>query len=483
MTESAEAAVCIVGGGPAGAALAIRLAQLGYRVVLVERSRSPRRRLGESLSPGIWAHLDMLGARPAIERTGFPEFQRTLMDWESGAAVTREFIGRPGLLVDRRRFDGVMLDVARRHGVHVLHPAAIRERRFDGDGWRLLLDAGGRSIRVDAGFLALAGGRSASPSRTRRVTGPRTLALHACWRGPALPSDPCIEAGSDEWYWGMPLPNGSYSTMVFLDPERLRRDRAESLPAAFARLMARSTLIAGCRNAELVGPVLAADATPFVDEAPVDGHSIKVGEAALAIDPLSSSGVQRAMQSGLAAAVVVNTLLRRPADSAAALGFYRDNLNAAANRHRRWTAALYRAAAAGRDSRFWRDRAEGADVEPGPQSQPAGGPVPHPALPVALSPEAELVATACIVGDFVALRRALRHPRLAEPVAFLDGHELAPLLEQLRPGMTALDVVRSWSSGLAHRPAVAMIGWMLETGVLVSPPRGRRGDGVLSNAV
>ena len=487
MTESEEAAVCILGGGPAGATLAIRLAQLGHRVVLVECCRAPRRRVGESLSPGVWTQLDMLGARPAIENAGFPEFRRAVVDWESGAALTREFPpppgGGPGLLVDRGRFDRLLLDVARAHGVRVLHPAAIRECRRGAEGWRLELDTGDRHLRVDAEFLALAGGRAASSRRTRRATGPRTLALHADWVGAGLPLDPRIEAGEDKWYWGMPLPDGGYSTMAFVDPLRFRGDRTGSLAAAYTRLIRGSKLLAGCRNAELSGPVRAADATPFVDDSPVGRHSIKVGEAALAIDPLSSSGVQRAIQGALAGAVVVNTLLRRPGCSAAALGFYRDSLQVASKRHQRWTAALYRAAAAGRDSSFWRDRT--AEPEPEPEPDPAPGGVPHPQLPVALAPDIELVATPCVVGDFVAMRRALRHPRLAEPVAYFGGQELAPLLEQLRPGMTALELVQSWSGrgGVAPRVGIAIVGWMLEMGVLVAPPHRQREGAALSNVV
>ncbi|HEY2925983.1 FAD-dependent oxidoreductase, partial [Piscinibacter sp.] len=43
--------VCVIGGGPAGSASAIRLAQLGHRVVLVERAPRGRAHVGESLPP------------------------------------------------------------------------------------------------------------------------------------------------------------------------------------------------------------------------------------------------------------------------------------------------------------------------------------------------------------------------------------------------------------------------------------------------
>ena len=210
----------------------------------------------------------------------------------------------------------------------------------------------------------------------------------------------------------------------------------------------------------------AADATAYLDDVPIEPGGIKVGEAAIALDPLSSSGVQRSVQSAFAAATVVNTQLRRP-DGDAAASFYRQSLAAAAARHQRWAAGFYRIAAAGRHSRFWLDRSVGGGPEPQP---PSHGASIDPEQPLTLAAEAELIATPCIVGDFVAVRRALRHPRLDEPIAFVGGHELAPLLQKLRPGMTIRDVIGCWSNCIGTATASSIVGWLLQAGVLVAPP-------------
>lgn len=481
MTGRRETAdVCVAGGGPAGTALAIRLARLGFRTVLVERGRPPRGHRGETLSPGVWTQLDLLGARTAAERAGFAEFRRLRTLWE-GAEALREFDGEPGMLIERASLAASLRGVARAEGVHVIEPATIGERSRDGESWRLGIKTDAENIVLEAAFLAIAGGRAAAaPNGRRRATGPRTLAVSSAWRGRGLPAEPTIEAGAEAWYWGMPLPDGSYGTTVFADPKRFRRDQHEALPAAFRRLLAWSRLLAFCRSAELVSPVEAAAATPYLDTIPADRHAIRVGEAALALDPLSSSGVQRAMQSALAAAAVVNTLLCRPSEAAAALQFYRSNLAAAADRHRRWATALYRGAAANRDTPFWRARAPEAGDPP---AQAAAGRMPRPDLPISLAGEARFAATPCIVGDFVATRTALHHPRLDEPVAFVGGHELAPLLGGMRPGITAGELVTSWSGRIALRPALAIVGWMLETGVLVALPFHRHAEHAVRNPI
>ena len=241
---------------------------------------------------------------------------------------------------------------------------------------------------------------------------------------------------------GTPLPDGRFSTMAFVDFEWLRQHRAEPLEGTFKRLIAGTRLLAGCGGAALAyrcGPQM----RPPIYSAPVEPGRIKVGEAALALDPLSSSGVQRSIQTAVAAAIVLNTLSRRDHDGIATR-FYRNSLATAAARHQRWAAGFDPKAGADRDSRFWRDRAACAEPELDPSPV---GPPPDPERRVALAAAAELVATPCLVGDFVAMRDALRHPRPEEPVAFVAGHELGPLLRQFRPGMTVRDVATAGQTG------------------------------------
>ena len=90
---------------------------------------------------------------------------------------------------------------------------------------------------------------------------------------------------------------------------------------------------------------------------------------------------------------------------------------------------------------------------------------------VALSPQAEFVDLPCIVDDFVALGSALRHPGIERPMAFLGGFAVVPLLRQLNPGMTLLDLVRSWSVSVPVASAATMARFLLTHGVLVAPER------------
>ena len=65
-----DADVCVIGGGPAGAALACRFAMLGHSAIVVERHPFPRPR-GRVDQPGVWPLAEVLGARTAIEAARF----------------------------------------------------------------------------------------------------------------------------------------------------------------------------------------------------------------------------------------------------------------------------------------------------------------------------------------------------------------------------------------------------------------------------
>lgn len=466
MGDRVEVDVCVVGAGPAGSTLAARLAQLGHDVCLIERSPFPRPRLGESLTPGVLPLLEATGARAAVESAGYRRISTVHLHWDRDPEERRDSRER-GRLVDRGSFDRLLLDRARALGVLVLQPANLREHRHDGTSWRIRLDRQGSGSQLRARMLADASGRRSVLRGRRRRTGCRTVALYAYWQGAGLPDAPRIEAGADAWYWGVPLPGELYNTLVFVDPEQVRGAGPAGVAHRFRHLLDRSRLMAGCRRPQPVGPVRVIDATPYLDAACVTPASIKVGDAALALDPLSSSGVQKAIQTALAGAVVVNTLLRRPASSEAAFGYYRESLHHASERHRRWAARHYASAAQRHDGAFWRERAAGADpAPPAPIAERAVGEA-DMSRRIGLSPDLEIVDRPCIEGDLVAMRPAIRHPGLEEPLAYLGGWNVASLLRRVQPNMTPLDLAGAWSDRVPVRSGLAIAGWLLARGILV----------------
>jgi hypothetical protein len=240
------------------------------------------------------------------------------------------------------------------------------------------------------------------------------------------------------------------------------------LHAKFHQLIARSSLLPTGTKARVVGQVRATVATPYLDEECVTEDSIKVGDAALALDPLSSSGVQKAIQTALAGSAVVNTLLQRPQAQGLARQFYRDSLSEASTRHRTWARGHYAQVAVSRPARFWQERGEvGSAADAAPPGVEA---LVSPDTPLRLSPGVEIVELPCVVDRFIESRSAVRSPALNTSVAYLGDCELAPLLRSVRSGMTPRDLVQSWTPQISPRRGVEIAKWLVARGLLAPCP-------------
>lgn len=465
-----ETEVCVIGGGPAGAALSLRLARLGHDVLLVERQAFPRPHVGESLTPGVWPLLDALGVVEQVRRGGFLPALEALVRWEEASEQrVRGRAGQPGLLVDRGRFDALLLGAAASAGVRVLQPAAAQRPERTLEGWELPVLHEGRRLLVAARFLADASGRLSCLGGRKEPVSARTLALYGYWRG-ETPHGPetRVEAGPDAWYWGAHLPDGTFNAMVFVDPELLRERGIgrRTLEPFYRELLGHSGLLGAWTAPRLTSGVLACDATCYRDTLPIERDRIKVGEASFSIDPLSSSGVQKALQTALSGAVAVHTLLVRPDNARAALRFYTDDQRYCVEQHAAWAAGYYREQRSYQDRPFWKRRALAAPSPTPPDVKPLAGTDELLQRRWRLASEAALVDTPCIVGDVIELRRALSHPRLARPVAYLDGVELAPLVEGLPEAWTMPWLTDLWARRVPHRQGIAILGWLYRQGLL-----------------
>ncbi|MGE5199550.1 MAG: NAD(P)/FAD-dependent oxidoreductase [Rhodospirillaceae bacterium] len=453
--------VCVIGGGPAGAVFAARMAALGHAVTLVEQATFPRRRLGEALTPGLRPLLDTIGAGDAIDRAGGLPIARVHHLWD-GAALWRDDPSGLGWTVDRGRLDALLIDAARKAGAEVLQPARVLEQVETEAGWSLVLATPEGIVRREADFVAHATGRGGRAA----AEAPRTVAVHAYWRVPGPMPPSCIEAGAAAWFWGVPLPGGLYNTLVVCRPDTLRAAGGRTLEERLSVMLAASRLLPDLSGARRDGPVGAADATPRRATDPVGPRFIRIGDAALSLDPISSSGVQKAVQGALAAAVTANTLLRRPERCTAAVEFYTGSLRRTAVRHRHWTLAHYASAAATRPHAFWQERAAGAaPAEDAPRLSIDDQMIRM--QPVRLAPETEIRLSPCLDDEYVALRPAVTHPRLDGPLAYLGGHEIAPLLARWPVGATPLELARTWGDRLPLKTALAIIVRLMESGVIV----------------
>lgn len=466
--------ICVVGGGPAGSTVAHRLAQLDYDVCLVEREAFPRPRVGESLPAGILPLLDVLGVRERVECAGFLRPRAALVRWAEPSVQQRIQPGPPGLQVDRGRFDALLLDAAGEAGVRVLQPATAGRPQSDDDGKLTIpVRVAGTYATLSARYIVDATGRGGFvPGKRIRASVP-TLALYGYWRDTGISgSETRVEAGHREWFWCAPLAGGTVAAAVFVDPKRVASETAGDIEALYRDLLVDSELIRGCLDGELISAVSACDASCVHAAEPVGDRFIRVGDACLAMDPLSSQGVQSAIGSGLQAAVVVNTLLARSENAKLAMTFYRDRQSEKATRHCETSARFYGEKAAISNQSFWRKRAVHATGGlPVSKSNPATEPPAGDRL-VGLSGATRLADVPSIDGDFVVSLPGITHPALDRPMTFLGNAPIKPFIDAIAPKMAADDVIRAWSRHVSPGEATEMMSWMWSRQIIVPADHG-----------
>jgi flavin-dependent dehydrogenase len=135
LNANASFDVCVVGAGPSGSVAGAKLAQLGNRVCLLERSVFPRAHVGESLTAGVWPVAGTLGIEEELRKAPFLRAGGTIVrcaNPESERLSVRQ--SGATLLVDRGKFDALLQHCAAAIGASVRQPVNVRRcvyRKFD----------------------------------------------------------------------------------------------------------------------------------------------------------------------------------------------------------------------------------------------------------------------------------------------------------------------------------------------------------------
>lgn len=462
--------VVVMGGGPAGAAVALKTARLGHDVCLVERDAGTSHGgFAQSLAPSILPLLDALGVREDVESARFPRCRGVSLLWGDARTRYREFENGEGFHIERSGFDRILRAAAARSGAVVLCPAKVlgAERTLDqATAWTIRLAIGADVVEIRTRILVDAMGRKSTlPARQERIS-PPLLAILGQWRAAgSIGPQSVAEAGADRWYWAGPQCNGHLTAAVFFDPRSRLLPRRTSLATAYRALVDGSRLLRHIVG-ELQAPVMACDATSRRVHEPLEPDLLRVGEVAVSLDPLSSQGIQAALTGALQAAIVLNTWLARPRCAAAADAFYRER-HAEMVRHGEQNRRRIYAEAAGRfETAFWQERSSPQEPTVSSHATTRTTPLPDPLARLRLADGVRVKRMAVARDDFAEFAPAVAWQGAERPVAFLGDLPVGALAARLVTGAPAMEVVRSWSEVVGEAHALKALGWMWQMAVV-----------------
>ncbi|HUP18840.1 MAG TPA: tryptophan 7-halogenase [Gemmatimonadota bacterium] len=333
-----RADVIVIGSGPAGNSAASLLAREGLEVVLFEKARLPRNTVGESLIPQFWRFVDLIGATDLIEGEKFLTKAGGIGYWRGTARRVRfsDFgYTRPALHVERDRFDWLLTENSRRHGVQVFEETRVTQIdagspeatvHWQGDGesgatrCRYVVDGSGQS----AVFAHQQGIRIFDPDiRFTSLWGYYVGGNHLTFGGSVHPFEDRFEHhpvtiqssfGDWGWIWHIPM-RETVSVGVVLPPERLKAFKAEDdTPEAKFQGLVREAPIVGklMEDAEFVGPMYGIRDYAYLPVQLAVENVYMVGDAAAFVDPINSAGVSFGMYAGFLASWAITRSLHQP---------------------------------------------------------------------------------------------------------------------------------------------------------------------------
>lgn len=355
--------VIVVGGGPAGSTAATLVAQGGHRVLLLDRERFPRFRLGESLMPATYWTFERLGVLDKMKASRFPQKQSVQFFSGSGRSSVpfyfTEFDPHESSItwqVDRAEFDKMLLDHAAERGVDVRCETNVRDVLMDGNRVRGVIAEGPDGVRreLTAKVVVDASGQTALIGRKLKLKYPddnlRHCSFYTRYRGAWR------DVGRDEgathilhtteprcWFWYIPLPDDVVSVGVVGPIDTLIAGRPGSSPQdVYDELLAKCpTLQERVAGIAPEAPVAAIRDFTYISKR-IAGHGwVLAGDAFGFLDPIYSTGVFLALTSASGAADSILDALAHDDFSAERLGRHGERFVAGMEDMRKLVYAYY----------------------------------------------------------------------------------------------------------------------------------------------
>jgi flavin-dependent dehydrogenase len=357
---------CIVmGGGPSGSTVATLVAKEGFKTLLVERERFPRRHVGESLMPDSYFVFKRLGVLDKMKKSGYAqkvgvqfvnhmgrESAPFLFRWNDPHECSETWH------VPRPEFDQMLFENAAEHGADCRQGVRVLDVLMEGDravGVKLQYEdesSAKQTQEVHAKVVVDATGQQAilsSKLGLRRVNPAlKKCAIWGHFRG-------CHRDTSDggvytivlhtdqrkSWFWFIPQADDVVSIGVVGDNEYMLKRDGTPKDIFFEEVAKCSALQWRMKDAEQVDELIVAKEFSYLtDRSAGDGWTL-VGDAWGFIDPVYSSGVFFALKSGEVASDCVVEALRTGDTSEAVLGKWVEPFSKNTNFVRKLVHAFY----------------------------------------------------------------------------------------------------------------------------------------------
>ncbi len=323
--QTTKVDVLVIGAGPAGSIASSIINKAGYKVKIVEKEKFPRFVIGESLLPRVMDHLDEAGLLDAVKKAGFQEkfgakFVRgnEVCDFNFTDQFSKGWNWT--WQVPRGQFDKILSETAASMGVDVQHEMAVTDIKFNGtNSVTTVVNKNGVQEQIEAKFIVDASGYGRVIPRMFGLDKPsnfeprKTHFTHFkdLKRPEGIDGNRITVVVHQQrtWIWIIPFSNGITSVGFVADPEFFQdfpEDPTERMKGIIASDIHTRERFAG---AEMMFEPRTIEGYAISTKQLYGEGFVLCGNATEFLDPVFSSGVTFAMESGnKAAKLVIETL-------------------------------------------------------------------------------------------------------------------------------------------------------------------------------
>lgn len=323
--------VLVVGAGPSGTVASSYLVNQGYNVLVVEKTSFPRYVIGESLLPLSMEHFKEVGLLPALEEQNF-EIKEGALFIKDGTEFRISFDDNftEGWTwtwqVPRRQFDKTLADAAEKKGVNIRYLSTLKSIDFSSkDAVQFKLNTPDGIEEYTSKYVIDSSGYGGvltkmldipmhvSPTSNMATYVKLNDGTRHKWKNPTQISFEILE--TDLWLWVIPFHNGNTSLgfvgnkKYFSEFLKEDADVAEAFNNMFNRSTKFKERFMDRQGEYLWEPKVHKDYTRSSEKFFGD-RFVLTGNTTEFLDPVFSSGVAFATESGLKAAKLVEKELK-----------------------------------------------------------------------------------------------------------------------------------------------------------------------------
>ncbi|MGB8373858.1 MAG: NAD(P)/FAD-dependent oxidoreductase [Salegentibacter sp.] len=316
--EKEVADILIIGAGPSGMVAASYLQQRGIRVLVVEKQKFPRFTIGESLIPRCMDNFEEAGLLRVLQKAGFQKkFGARFI--RNGQAAEFDFSEKYGegwdwtWQVPRDHFDTILAEEVQRKGVPIYFETEVTDVHFSGNkSITTVQEKNGKIFQISANFIIDSSGYGRVLASRLGLEAEPGVASHSSIftqvketeRPPGKEGEQITFEVLDTqtWFWYIPFSNGN-SSLGFVGPNSWFENFEGKSSEIFQKMLKQTEYYKSrFDNYDfLFEPVQVSNMAKNVTKLYGEGFAL-TGNSAEFLDPIFSSGVAFATESGLLAA-------------------------------------------------------------------------------------------------------------------------------------------------------------------------------------